>query len=172
MPAQPFQQFMREHGARSRFALSQKARVAFATVSALDAGKLAPNHPCRVLIARALGVNAEALADYCKGPALPPRTVRQIRTWIENRGKRGTALVRVGKDVTTGKRNSLKRQRFDVRQAVREMLTTTNLAVLKGDRYVNNLRTEALFLVLTDYAERRGIKVPVVLNPQFSELFD
>ena len=63
-------------------------------------------------------------------------------------------------------------RRNDLRSAVRGMLTTTNVAIMKGDRYVPNIPTEALYLVLTDYAERRGIKVAVVLNPQFADVFD
>jgi hypothetical protein len=78
----------------------------------------------------------------------------------------------IGRPPGSGQRNSLKRQTLDLREAVRGMLTTTNVAVMKGDRYVSNLPTRALYLVLTDYAERRGIKTAVVLHPDFADLFD
>lgn len=173
MPASTFKQFIRDHGVGTLAALSEKAQLSYNIVDQLSAATLAPNHPYRVVIARVLNVSAEELADYCKGPALAPSIVQQIRTRLDNRAKRPTALVAPKKaKATATTRNSLKRQAHDLRAAVRGMLTTTNIAVMKGDKYVANMPTEALYLVLTDYAERRGIKTAVVLHPQFADLFD
>lgn len=168
-----FRDFAREHGV-SNIGVQLSASI----VTQLLAGKLPPNHPYRPVVAGKLGVPAEELAPFCKGKPMTEAQVQRLTTrlTIAKQRKTGTALVHVPKKgvrlTARGKRNSLKRQGHDLREAVRGMLTTTNIAVMKGDRYVANLPTEALYLVLTDYAERRGIKTAVVLHPKFAELFD
>lgn len=183
-----FRAFAAEHG------VTNVANFLGWTMTAkLQAGQLAPNHPHIARIAEVLKCDASELAQFCKGRQLAESQVSRLTKRLaagKGRGPRGSgtavvlhptkseaalakrALAKRGRGAPGQRRNSLKRQTHDLRSAVRGMLTTTNFAVLKGDRYVANMPTQALYLVLTDYAERLGIKTAVVLDPSFADLFD
>lgn len=181
-----FKDFMQTSGFATPGALATAGGFGsnYAFLTKLAQGKLPPNHPYIADIAKRLGVETQKLEPLCQGKPMSVQQISRLTTRRERRGNgkavilhptKSTAAIkkRLGRPPNSTKtRNSLKRQGNDLRTAVRGMLTTTNVAIMKGDRYVPNIPTEALYLVLTDYAERRGIKVAVVLNPQFADVFD
>lgn len=186
-----FKDFMQTSGFATPGALATAGGFGsnYAFLTKLAQGKLPPNHPYIADIAKRLGVETQKLEPLCQGKPMSVQQISRLTTRRERRGNgkavilhptKSTAAIKKrlgrppgsGKGVVLGKRNSLKRQNVDLRTAVRGMLTTTNVAIMKGDRYVPNIPTEALFHVLTDYAIRRGIKTAVVLDPKFADLFD
>lgn len=169
-------------------------------VSELREGRFPSNHPYIPRLAKYLQLPQETMQNlYCGGPPITKEsTLKSLTTRLARiekgakkavilhptesepakarRGHRVLATVQVsngnGRHAPVKRRNALKRGGHNLRQSVRGMLETTNIAVLRGERYVTNIPTEALYLVLTDYAERCGIKHTVVLHPKFAELFD
>lgn len=68
-------------------------------------------------------------------------------------------------------RNKIKRSPVEVRQSIRGLAEAINLAILRGERYLEAVPVSAVRAVLQELFDRTDVKGNVLLDPEFSTLF-
>lgn len=148
---------------------------------ALDKGRLPSNHPLIPKIAKILKQPEDKVKALCTGEPMDDKSIKMVATNLQKsmmeRGNHGQkhALVPIRKPknavVVRDRRNALKRIDHRTRQAARSMTDTLNANIIKGKTYLEVVPVDDLSLILNDYFERCGIKVPLVLPPTYAESF-
>jgi len=156
-------------------------------------GVLAPNHPLLPEIAKALGEPLGKLAAMQDGKPLKPgmllKTANQLGIPLTENGGKGLVLSSIehgpgrenGKNGNGkhpkgkyGPQNRLGSKRTDaqLRQSIRALISTVNVAVMKGDTHIPPIPVADMYAILRDYVQEKGIKAEVLIDPRFAELFD
>lgn len=126
-------------------------------------------------VARQLGI---ALSDTEKPDRKPGKGIVLGSLSSAPRDARGESNGSTGKHLVPrgayGPQNRLasKRVQRDVRQSVRALVSTCNVAVMKGDSHIPPIPVEDMYAILQLLVTEMGIKVEVLIHPQFPKLFD
>src|SRR5262245_35269929 len=160
----------------------------------VSCGNMAKNHPVLEALAKILDVEVKHLSRLMKKPAFNEGFYRRAQKDLlanleaardESSGK-GKSVVLASTEVrSNGHRPAVvvheqraynrlgsKRSSIKLRQSVRDMIATLNIAVMRGDSHMPAIPVEDLYVLLQDYVQEKGIKTVVLIDPLFTNTFD
>jgi hypothetical protein len=154
--------------------LAKETGLRIAMLSRMGSGELAPNHPAVVVVAKHLNVPVDQIAAMQHGAMLEggylDAALRKITKQVKkgrNGTAPGTAVVVASKPREPMRCNKLrgKPERFKLRESVRSIITTLNMAIMSGEPTIAPLPVEVAHALIADYLERAGLKPEYVLPP-------
>lgn len=183
-PQTPFAKMVQANG-RTLNDLARSIGVPKQMIWTLSRGDMAENHPLLSVVAKELGVPTDRLARLMnrkplegKRLTLALRRMTQILKGERQVSSNGRSLVPVAKLKPPVVRempssyNKLRKQDFNLRSAVRGVVSTVNMALMAGEETTPPLPMPLMHALLKDYLERLGLREDLLVSPDFSEAFD
>lgn len=157
-------------------ALERESGIGRSIILPFLLGKLPNNHPALSRLAVALKTSEAALARCMTGKPWPEKTVKQVAGQIATREEKKTkpgkgVVLSKASPLVGGRRNSLKRGKMDLQEAVRMYVGSVNMAAMAGHTHLPPMPVPLAHKLLTDYLLEKGID-GMLVRPDFAEVFD
>lgn len=155
---------VRYHLGFTKQQMADRCGVSLGTISKVEAHE--PTDPkSHDVIAKEYGVSVAELAAGKVKAAAPGKSIVVAKQ---------APLIKAAKASPVRAYNTLRGVSVPVRQFVRTLATQVNIEAMKGNRYVTlpPLPTAMVADFLTDYMLAHGIKRPMLLDPEWADMFD
>lgn len=180
----PLTSFLFERTGLSAEALAKQLGLSRSTMGRLCVGQFGGNHPLIPQLAQAIGVEVKTIVKFMHGPRLKASQVavalarsKPLKALAATAP--GTAIVHVPKTAKEAravepkrKYNKLRSTELVLRESARMMVTTLNVAIMRGDSHMPPLPLRELHMVLEDYLNAKGVRGNALVSPDFATLFD